>query len=198
MPSLQARAPNSPVIIVGTHLDLITKKKYPVNYLPDLQQLIYDKYMDHMEPEKSGLPRVIGRIEVSCKGRLMFNSHIDELVNMIWSIVLEEPQPCESCVSVCTSVRPSVRPSMCLSVCSFVQLSYCPFSDLSVCPSSHLSVHPAIRLFIQSSVCLSSHLSVCPSIQSSVCPSSHMSVHPAICLSNQPRVQPFVCVSALS
>ena len=101
----QARAPNSPVIIVGTHLDLITKKKYPVNYLPDLQQLIYDKYMDHMEPEKSGLPRVIGRIEVSCKSRLMFNSHIDELVNMIWSIVLEEPQPGESHVTFCLSVR---------------------------------------------------------------------------------------------
>ena len=112
-PPSQARAPNSPVVIVGTHLDLITKKKYPANYLPDLQRLIYDKYMDHMEPEKSGLPRVIGRIEVSCRSRLMFNSHIDELVDLIWGIVLEEPQPSES---HCPCVHVHVFMSVCQRV----------------------------------------------------------------------------------
>ena len=41
---LQARAPNSPVIIVGTHLDLIDDK-YPPNYLKDMCRLIEEKYM---------------------------------------------------------------------------------------------------------------------------------------------------------
>ena len=38
----QARAPNSPVIIVGTHYDVI-RDKYPPSYCEDLQQLIRDR-----------------------------------------------------------------------------------------------------------------------------------------------------------
>ncbi|KAK2169534.1 hypothetical protein LSH36_9g14010 [Paralvinella palmiformis] len=91
--NIQARAPNSPVIIVGTHLDMITKKKYPPNYLPELQRLIVEKYMNHTEPEKSGLPRVVGRIEISCRSSFMFNNHIGDLVNLIWEAVWEEQLP---------------------------------------------------------------------------------------------------------
>jgi len=86
------------VIIVGTHLDMITKKKYPPNYLPELQRLIVEKYMNHTEPEKSGLPRVVGRIEISCRSSFMFNNHIGDLVNLIWEAVWEEQLPgyCQS------------------------------------------------------------------------------------------------------
>ena len=80
-------------MIVGTHVDLINKKKYPPNYLLDLQRLILEKYMSHTEPEKFGLPRVVGRIEISCKSRLMYNNRIAELVGMIWTVATEEQQP---------------------------------------------------------------------------------------------------------
>ena len=90
---LQARAPNSPVIIIGTHLDLITKRKYAPNYLSDLHKMLIEKYMAHTEPEKSGLPRVLRCIEVSCKPRLMFNDHIADLVNVIWTATCEEQLP---------------------------------------------------------------------------------------------------------
>jgi hypothetical protein len=49
--------------------------------------------MSHAEPEKYGLPRVMGCILVSCKRMLMFNDHIADLVNLIWKVVSEEPVP---------------------------------------------------------------------------------------------------------
>lgn len=91
--NIQARAPNSPVIIVGTHLDQISKKKYPANYLQDLQQLLVSKYMCHSEPEKWGLPRVLHHIEISCRPKLMTSSHIGELVNIIFTVACEEQMP---------------------------------------------------------------------------------------------------------
>ena len=91
--NIQARAPNSPVIIVGTHLDLVNKRRYPASYLDDLQALIYDKYMKHAEPEKWGLPRVIGHVEVSCKPSIMSRSHISDLVQLICKVAFEEQWP---------------------------------------------------------------------------------------------------------
>jgi hypothetical protein len=40
----QARAPNSPVLIIGTHFDLV-KENFPPTYSEDLQQLIRDRYV---------------------------------------------------------------------------------------------------------------------------------------------------------
>ena len=91
--NIQARAPNSAVIIVGTHLDQINKRRYPPNYLYDLQALIFDKYLRHSEPDKWGLPRVIGNIEISCKPTLMSRSHISDLVNLICTVAFEEQWP---------------------------------------------------------------------------------------------------------
>ena len=91
--NIQARAPNAPVIIVGTHVDQITKRKYPATYLQDLQQLIRAKYMCHSEPEKWGLPRVLHHIEITCRPKLMSNSHIGELVNLVFTVACEEQMP---------------------------------------------------------------------------------------------------------
>jgi len=59
----QARAPNSPVIIVGTHYDLVSEK-FPPGYLDYLQTKIRDKFIYISDPEKRGLPRVMYSIEV--------------------------------------------------------------------------------------------------------------------------------------
>lgn len=40
---LQARAPNSPVLIIGTHFDLIKDSSFPPSYSEDLQQLVRDR-----------------------------------------------------------------------------------------------------------------------------------------------------------
>lgn len=64
--NIQARAPNSSVIIVGTHYDAVG---HLLDYrqASDLQKLIRDRFINIPDPEKVGLPRVIDSIEVSCK-----------------------------------------------------------------------------------------------------------------------------------
>ena len=60
---MQARAPNSPVLIVGTHYDLV-KEKFPPSWSEDLQQMIRDKFINVIDADKLGLPRVLDTIEV--------------------------------------------------------------------------------------------------------------------------------------
>ena len=62
------RAPNSPVIIVGTHLDVV-KDEFPPSFSEYLQQKIREKFINVTDPEKCGLPKVLDSIEVSCKSR---------------------------------------------------------------------------------------------------------------------------------
>ncbi|OQR71714.1 leucine-rich repeat serine/threonine-protein kinase 1-like [Tropilaelaps mercedesae] len=64
--NIQARAPNSPVIIVATHHDLV-QERYPSTYSEDLQQMVRDRFLQTVDADKRGLPRVIDSIEVSCK-----------------------------------------------------------------------------------------------------------------------------------
>ncbi|KAK7861679.1 hypothetical protein R5R35_005355 [Gryllus longicercus] len=66
--NIQARAPNSPVLIVGTHYDMM-REYYPASYSEELQQIIRDKFINIVDAEKCGLPRVLDTIEVSCKTR---------------------------------------------------------------------------------------------------------------------------------
>ena len=67
---LQARAPNSPVLIVGTHYDLV-KEKFPPSWSEDLQQMIRDKFINVIDADKLGLPRVLDTIEVQDKEESM-------------------------------------------------------------------------------------------------------------------------------
>lgn len=60
----KARAPNSPVLIVGTHYDLV-KEKFPPSWSEDLQQMIRDRFINVIDADKLGLPRVLDTIEVS-------------------------------------------------------------------------------------------------------------------------------------
>ena len=63
-PSYQARAPNSPVLIVGTHYDLV-RQKFPPSWSEDLQQLIRERFINVIDADKLGLPRVLDTIEVN-------------------------------------------------------------------------------------------------------------------------------------
>ncbi|XP_043222191.1 leucine-rich repeat serine/threonine-protein kinase 1-like isoform X1 [Amphibalanus amphitrite] len=86
--NIQARAPNSPVIIVGTHYDVI-RDRYPANYCEDLQQLIRDRFINLVDADKCGLPRVLDTIEVSCKTR----HNIRLLCNLIYDTVYSLKSP---------------------------------------------------------------------------------------------------------
>ena len=88
---VKARAPNSPVIIVGTHRDKINKK-FPSDYVEKIGNAIKNRYMVS-EPDKKGLPRVMGHVEVSCTGGYSGNRSIRELSNLIWLVVSEEMLP---------------------------------------------------------------------------------------------------------
>lgn len=63
---LQARAPNSPVIIVGTHFDAVGES-FSAQQAEELQQIIREKFIAIPDAEKIGLPRVIDSIEISCR-----------------------------------------------------------------------------------------------------------------------------------
>ena len=80
-------------MIVGTHLDEIKAKKrgLPSNWEESMTQLIREKY--HIqEADKSGLPRVIGVVNVCCvKGRR--GENIEKLKNEIFYKVFELKHP---------------------------------------------------------------------------------------------------------
>nr|CAD7576044.1 unnamed protein product [Timema californicum] len=86
--NIQARAPNSPVLIVGTHYDVMSEYK-PAANSEDLQQLIRDKFINVVDAEKCGLPRVLDTIEVSCKTR----HNIKLLCNLVYDTVFSLRPP---------------------------------------------------------------------------------------------------------
>ncbi|XP_019617338.1 PREDICTED: leucine-rich repeat serine/threonine-protein kinase 1-like [Branchiostoma belcheri] len=81
--NIQARAPDSPVIIVGTHYDEF--KKYPPSFLPELRDMIDSRFINLPEPHLHGLPRVKGQLEVSCKN----HHNIRELCDLIYDTVFQ-------------------------------------------------------------------------------------------------------------
>lgn len=86
--NIQARAPNSPVLIVGTHYDLV-KDTFPSSYSEDLQQLVRDRFINVVDAEKCGLPRVLDTIEISCRTR----HNVRLLCNLIYDAVFSLKLP---------------------------------------------------------------------------------------------------------
>ena len=58
---LQSVAPNSPVVIVGTHYDLLKKRGFSAGYLADLQREIDSCFLSPKEPDKLGECLLRGR-----------------------------------------------------------------------------------------------------------------------------------------
>lgn len=64
--NIQARAANSPVIIVGTHHDKVVQT-IGEKEASGLQQYIHDRFIAVTDSEKIGLPKVMSSIEISCR-----------------------------------------------------------------------------------------------------------------------------------
>ncbi|XP_017968519.1 leucine-rich repeat serine/threonine-protein kinase 1 isoform X2 [Drosophila navojoa] len=86
--NIQARAPNSPVLIVGTHFDAVGES-ISAQQAEQLQQLIREKFIAIPDAEKIGLPRVIDSIEISC--RTLHNIHL--LANIIYDTAMQLRSP---------------------------------------------------------------------------------------------------------
>ena len=86
--NIQSRAPNSPVIIVGTHYDVV-QSKFPPSFSEYLQLKIREKFINVTDPEKCGLPRVLDSIEISCKTKY----NVKYLANLLYdtAFILKSP-----------------------------------------------------------------------------------------------------------
>ncbi|XP_064473089.1 leucine-rich repeat serine/threonine-protein kinase 1-like isoform X2 [Ornithodoros turicata] len=82
--NIQARAANAPVLIIGTHQDLV-KETFPASYSEDLQHLIREKFINVVDADKCGLPRVLDTVEISCKTK----HNIKHLCNLIYDVVFD-------------------------------------------------------------------------------------------------------------
>lgn len=96
---LQARAPDSVVIIVGTFYDQLTAQEKKNGFVERMHKLIYQLYVGKDldggigVPRERGLPRVVRVIDVSCTN----GHHINMLREMIYTTALEikVPGKCE-------------------------------------------------------------------------------------------------------
>lgn len=82
--NIAARAPNSPVLIIGTFQDQV-KEYLPKNFSEDLQRMIRERFINIIDPDKVGLPRVVDSIEVSTKTKY----NIKNLCNLIYDIAFD-------------------------------------------------------------------------------------------------------------
>ncbi|XP_065157528.1 leucine-rich repeat serine/threonine-protein kinase 1 isoform X3 [Atheta coriaria] len=85
--NIQARAPNSPVLIVGSHYDVVQDAN--PNICEEYQQVIRERFINVVDAEKCGLPRVLDTIEISCKTR----HNIKLLCNLIYDTVFSLRPP---------------------------------------------------------------------------------------------------------
>jgi len=78
------------VIIVGTHCDVL-QKTHPAGWVEQLGLMVEHRYMC-VEPDKYGLPRVVGHREVSCRGRIIGRS-LRSLADLIFDVASNEHLP---------------------------------------------------------------------------------------------------------
>ncbi|GFN83148.1 leucine-rich repeat serine/threonine-protein kinase, partial [Plakobranchus ocellatus] len=91
--NIQARAPGAPVIIVGTHLDILrdraTRRNFPQDFEESMMMLIQKMFLSNPEPDKSGLPNILAAVNVSCKT----GENIRTLIDMIYENAFELKHP---------------------------------------------------------------------------------------------------------
>uniref|UniRef100_A0A915CSY4 Non-specific serine/threonine protein kinase n=1 Tax=Ditylenchus dipsaci TaxID=166011 RepID=A0A915CSY4_9BILA len=88
--NIQARAPNSTVLIIGTHADYVkdnpdVNQRFPREYLEELHNNIQDRFVNVSDAEKKGLPKVIASIYVSTKSK----DDIKSLCNILYQVAAE-------------------------------------------------------------------------------------------------------------
>lgn len=87
--NIQARAPGAPVIIVGTHLDVLrdkaTRRNFPADFEEAMTGMIQKLFLSNSEPDKCGLPNILDAINISCKT----GENVRKLVDLIKNTVFE-------------------------------------------------------------------------------------------------------------
>jgi hypothetical protein len=68
---------------------MTTKKTFPANFEQAMNNLIDSLFIKVDEPEKCGLPNVIGRLNIDCKN----TSDCKDLVDKIYNLVFELKHP---------------------------------------------------------------------------------------------------------
>ncbi|KAK7507943.1 hypothetical protein BaRGS_00000908 [Batillaria attramentaria] len=91
--NIQARAPGAPVIIVGTHVDILRDKATRRNFPPDFEEamvgMVRKLFINNQEPDKCGLPCIIDTVNISCKT----GENVRKLVDLIKHNVFELKHP---------------------------------------------------------------------------------------------------------
>lgn len=91
--NIQARAPGAPVIIVGTHVDILRDKATRRNFPPDFEEamvgMVRKLFINNQEPDKCGLPCILDTVNISCKT----GENIRKLVDLIKNNVFELKHP---------------------------------------------------------------------------------------------------------
>lgn len=81
--NIQTRAPDSPVLIIGTHLDQAPNKAT----IEKMQALIESQFMNDPEPDKKGLPRVYGHMEINCKSTSDVKKTLRLIYDAAWALL---------------------------------------------------------------------------------------------------------------
>ncbi|VDM73047.1 unnamed protein product, partial [Strongylus vulgaris] len=68
--NIQARAPNSCVILVGTHVDQVSSNpsKFPKGFLDEVENKVRSRFMVN-DGDKHGLPRILDLLFITSKSR---------------------------------------------------------------------------------------------------------------------------------
>lgn len=83
--NIQSRAPNSPVIIVGTHEDLIEGGERSER-VQRLQAEVHRRFIDVSDHDKCGLPRIMSSIVVSTRTKLNVKHLCDRIYDVVFSL----------------------------------------------------------------------------------------------------------------
>ncbi|KAH7717085.1 LRK-1 protein [Aphelenchoides avenae] len=89
--TIQARAPNATVVIVGTHSECLREnaQRFTPEFIDDLERIIQHRFVNVPDADKKGLPRVAASVYVSSKTR----DNVKSLCNLIYQIALELRSP---------------------------------------------------------------------------------------------------------
>ena len=78
------------MIIVGTHLDVLkdkaTRRAYPPDFEEAMTGMVEKLFLQISEPDKCGLPNILGSINISCKTGENVGKLVDLIKNKIFDL----------------------------------------------------------------------------------------------------------------
>ena len=122
----KARAPGSPVIIIGTNLDRLKTEAEKTQKKKELSELIYSKYLvgrSTREQRESGLPKIIEIAFVGCPptGRAEGVSELRQtLYDVAFNLTVPKGMLC-MCMYVCVCIPACVCMCVCIYKCKLHQ-----------------------------------------------------------------------------